>query len=115
MAESRGTGRSKRLRKKRVVFTLDAPDAHQVHVTGSFCDWQTDSCALKRDRKGMWRATLSLLPGRYEYRFLVDGAWRDDPKCTERVLNPFGENCVLHVLREAAQAAHSAVGNEGIP
>jgi hypothetical protein len=46
----------------------------------------------------------------------VDGEWRDDPNCTERVPNPFGsENCVLHVLREAAQAAHSAVGNEGIP
>jgi 1,4-alpha-glucan branching enzyme len=115
MAESRGDGRSKPLRKKRVVFSLDAPNARQVHVTGTFCDWQADSCALKRDSRGKWSATLSLPPGRYEYRFLVDGGWRDDPKCTERVLNAFGtENCILHVLREAAHTAHSAIGNESV-
>jgi len=39
-----------------------------------------------------------LTPGRYEYRFLVDGQWRNDPECAECVANPFGsENCVIHV------------------
>ncbi len=103
-------------RKKRVVFTLEAADAQQVHVTGTFCDWQTKSCALKKDRKGIWKTTFALPPGRYEYRFVVDGEWRDDPQCPERLANPFGtENCVLHVLREAAQAVRSAVGSEGMP
>ena len=116
MAANRRIGRSNPLRKQRVVFTLEAPDAHQVHVTGSFCDWQTNSCALKRDSKGRWKATRSLPPGRYEYRFLVDGEWRDDPNCAERQANPFGtENCILHVLREEAQATRSAVGGEGMP
>ena len=102
--------------KKRVVFTLEAPEARQVHVTGTFCDWETNSCALKKGRTGLWRTTLSLPPGRHEYRFLVDGEWRDDPNCTERVRNTFGtENCVLHVLREETQAARSAVASEAMP
>jgi hypothetical protein len=30
-----------------------------------------------------------------EYRYLVDGQWRDDPNCQTRVPNTFGgENCV---------------------
>ena len=116
MAERIATTRKKAPSKKYFVFRLEAPEAQQVRVTGTFCDWETNSCALKKARTGIWETTLSLPPGRHEYRFLVDGEWRDDPNCTERVPNPFGsENCVLHVLREAAQAAHSAVGNEGIP
>jgi 1,4-alpha-glucan branching enzyme len=116
MAQTRATAHPKPPRKKRVVFTLKAPEAQQVHVTGTFCDWQTSAWPLKKGRGGMWSATLSLPPGRHEYRFLVDGEWRDDPNCRERVPNSFGtENCVLHVLREAAETARSAVGSERLP
>jgi 1,4-alpha-glucan branching enzyme len=84
-------------RKKRVSFAYNAPEAQSVSVTGTFCDWQ-EGYPLKKDRKGLWKTTLSLAPGQYEYRFVVDGQWCDDPQCTERVPNPLGsENCVLHV------------------
>jgi 1,4-alpha-glucan branching enzyme len=116
MTERQASARPKRPRKQRVVFTLEAPEAKQVHVTGTFCDWQTRACALKKGKAGVWQTRLSLPPGRYEYRFLVDGEWRDDPNCAERQANPFGtENCILHVLREEAQATRSAVGGEGMP
>jgi 1,4-alpha-glucan branching enzyme len=87
---------------------LHAPDAREVSVAGSFCDWRTGSHALKRNGSGGWTTTIPLPPGRYEYRFVVDGEWRDEPQCIERVPNPFGtENCVLHVLRELTQAGRS--------
>jgi 1,4-alpha-glucan branching enzyme len=99
---------------KRVPLSLDAPTAKSVRVSGSFCDWQTQSHALKRDKAGVWRATLSLPPGTHEYRFLVDGQWHDDPKCRDRIPNPFGtENCLLHVLREGVQEERSKVAIEG--
>jgi 1,4-alpha-glucan branching enzyme len=116
MTKPRATARGKPPGKKQVMFSLEAPHAQRVHVTGSFCDWKTDSCAFKKDRSGHWKASLALPPGRYEYRFLVDGEWCDDPNCHERSPNPFGtENCVLHVLREAAQAAHAAITDEKTP
>jgi 1,4-alpha-glucan branching enzyme len=69
-----------------------------VSVTGSFCGWGPVGHPLRRDRHGVWKTTLALPPGRYEYRFLVDGQWQDDPACPERVPNGFGtENCVLRV------------------
>jgi hypothetical protein len=47
---------------------------------------------------GLWKVQVSLAPGTYHYRFLVDGEWRDDPECTLRVPNPFGtENAVREV------------------
>lgn len=102
--------------KKRVAFVLDAPQAKSVLVTGSFCDWQTQSHWMKKNKAGVWKTTLSLPVGTHEYRFVVDGEWRDDPQCGERVSNPFGtENCVLHVLREVVQEERSLVANENAP
>ena len=39
-----------------------------------------------------------LKPGRYEYRFVVNEAWTDDPVTHNRIPNPFGGyNSVLSV------------------
>lgn len=88
--------RAAKPRQKRVALTYDAPDASSVAVTGSFCGWD-EGVPLKKDRSGRWKTTLTLSPGDYEYRFLVDGEWRDDPNCTERTVNRYGtQNCILH-------------------
>ncbi|MCI0701590.1 MAG: glycogen-binding domain-containing protein [Planctomycetia bacterium] len=90
--------RAAKPRAKHHTVTLKAPEAKSVAVTGNFCNWELEGHPLKHDGKGIWKATLTLLPGRYEYRLLVDGEWRDDPGCTEHVANPFGsENCVFQV------------------
>ena len=98
---------------KQVTLKLSAPQAKTVLVTGSFCDWQTNSHHLKKDKAGIWKTTVSLPPGSYEYRFVVDGEWQDDPLCQERVPNAFGtENCILHVLREGTQEERGKVAEE---
>lgn len=105
----------KRPAKRRVTFKLAAPQAKTVLVTGSFCDWQTHSQLLKRDKAGIWKTSVSLLPGVYEYRFVVDGQWQDDPLCHERVPNAFGtENCILRVLREGKQEGRGKAGDEHV-
>ena len=98
MAKALKTPKEKPPAKKRVTFSLSAPDAAAVTVTGSFCNWETNSAALTKGPDGVWKKIILLAPGRYEYRFLVDGEWRDDPTAAERTANEFGtENCVLHV------------------
>lgn len=78
------------------AIAIDAPEAQSVEVTGNFCDWERGRHPLRRDANGTWKAVLTLSPGRYEYRLLVDGRWQDDPTCHDRVPNPFGtENCVF--------------------
>lgn len=84
--------------KKKVEFKLDAPAAKAVHLAADFTGWQEKPLALSRQKTGIWKVAVSLPSGAYQYRFLVDGQWQDDPSCTTRCLNDFGvENCVCKV------------------
>ena len=83
--------------KSRACFKLQAPEAQQVVLCGTFNDWDQDTRRLKRSKNGIWSTFLSLEPGTYEYRFLVDGQWQNDPNA-DVVPNPFGsQNNVLMV------------------
>ena len=75
---------------KNVGFTLFAPEAQAASLAGDFNGWDVNSLPLKKDRQGTWEASVDLQPGRYEYRFWVNGEWHDDPHAQERVSNPFG-------------------------
>ena len=81
--------------KHKVDFTLFAPDAQNVLVAGSFTNWERAPVTLSKQKNGLWKKTLTLPPGTYEYRLLVDGQWRDDPDCSQRVPNGQGsQNCI---------------------
>ncbi len=87
-----------KIAKQKVVFSYTAPQAQAVLVAGDFTGWQQAPVAMKKSKSGVWKKTVSLPPGRYEYRLLVDGEWRDDPQCALRQPNQFGgENCVCVV------------------
>ena len=84
--------------KRKVIFELDAPEAQKVELAGDFTDWDKKPVGMSKKKGGSWRASVRLDPGTYQYRFLVDGQWFDDPQCIVRVPNPFGaENCVRMV------------------
>lgn len=88
----------KEVKQKRVKLTLDAPEARSVKLAGDFNGWCSDSHQLTRDSKGQWKISMNLNPGRYEYRFVIDGIWQNDPNCANFSPNPFGgDNCVLTV------------------
>jgi len=75
------------------------PEAKRVSVAGTFNGWQPDGTPMRQDGDGVWAVELELLPGAYEYRFVVDGTcWCSDPNATDAALNPFGDyNAVLRV------------------
>jgi 1,4-alpha-glucan branching enzyme len=75
---------------KKVAFSFLAPKAGHVSVAGDFNDWNPTDYPMRRDKKGIWKASLNLSPGTYQYRFFIDGEWQSDPNCTEHVENPFG-------------------------
>lgn len=85
-------------KKKEVEFSLFAPDAKKVCLAGSFNEWNKAKTRLKKDSKGTWKASVELKPGSYEYKFVVDGNWWNDPSCNSCVANSFGsQNCVVNV------------------
>ncbi|HUU40372.1 MAG TPA: isoamylase early set domain-containing protein [Desulfatiglandales bacterium] len=85
--------------KRRVIFSLKAPTANKVSVGGDFNNWDAIAHPMKKDQDGVWKKTLMLSPARYEYKFLVDGQWRNDPKNDVACPNRFGtQNNVIDVL-----------------
>jgi 1,4-alpha-glucan branching enzyme len=87
-----------KIARQKVTFSFVAPGAESVVLAGDFTGWQEAPLSLKKDKTGVWKKTVSLPSGRYEYRLLVDGQWRDDPQCPQRQPNQFGgENCVCVV------------------
>jgi 1,4-alpha-glucan branching enzyme len=86
------------LEEQEIVLTFFEPEAREVYVAGNFNDWHTDSTPMTNRGEGEWGVRLMLRSGRYEYRFVVDGRWSEDPRATERVTNPYGDfNSVLVV------------------
>jgi 1,4-alpha-glucan branching enzyme len=80
-------------------FTLLAPGAQKVQLAGNFTNWDQKPLAMRKLKSGQWKKTVALSPGTYEYRFLVDGQWWDDPNCAARVANGLGsENCLRVVI-----------------
>ena len=84
--------------KQKVTFSYTEPSARAVLLAGDFTGWNQARLSLKKDKHGVWKKTVTLATGRYEYRLLVDGEWRDDPRCPNRQPNQFGgQNCVCIV------------------
>ena len=72
-------------------FVLFAPGAQSVFVVGDFNAWRPDATPLQRaSRRDVWVVTVPLAPGRYQYRFLVDGKWSLDPAALTRIADGFG-------------------------
>ena len=73
-------------------------EAKTVCIAGSFNDWQPGATPMVALGNGRWVKELTLPPGRYEYRLVVDGNWVDDPNAKETVANPHGgANAVLTI------------------
>lgn len=84
--------------KKRKVFQLAAPSAQAVYLAGDFNGWVPDGRLLNEGKNGVWKTTVTLAPGVYQYRFVVDGEWCNDPRCAEKAPNGLGEeNCLIRV------------------
>jgi 1,4-alpha-glucan branching enzyme len=96
MTSTKEKAAKKKVGKVKIAFEFFAPESKKVQLAGTFNAWKPVS--LKKTSEGKWAASIDLEPGRYEYRFFVDGTWQNDQKQCECVPNAFGSwNCVLNV------------------
>ena len=86
------------LEEQEIILTFLAPKARKVAVAGNFNSWRPDATPLENTGAGEWVVRLMLRSGQYEYRFVVDGRWCEDPRASGRAACPFGGfNSVLMV------------------
>lgn len=80
-------------------FTYYGPEATSVKIGGTFNNWNpTDEFLMERDEYGTWSKNISLKPGTYQYRFIVDGEWVEDHNNSNYIHNAYGgNNSVLEI------------------
>jgi type 1 glutamine amidotransferase len=83
-----------------ITFKLDGHhDAKSVILSGTFNRWDETGFKMKKTEKG-WRVTLQLRPDVYEYKFIVDGQWMEDPQNPSKVINEHNTyNSVIDVMK----------------
>jgi chromosome partitioning protein len=88
---------------REVVVEFRDAGAHDVRIAGDFNGWVPDRGVVSSTRHEagarVWRKVLHLTPGTYEYRYVVDGEWREDPTNPDRVPSASGAHHSLLVVR----------------
>jgi len=78
-----------------------------VFISGTFNEWHMNNPAFKcawNPLENGFSITLTLPPGRYEYKFVVDGHWIHDRDARESAPDPLGGRLgVFYVKEPAAQ------------
>jgi chromosome partitioning protein len=63
-----------------VLFSVKLPGAHDVKLAGDFNGWVPDRNVLSlKEDGGVWRKFVFLAPGSYQYKYVIDDEWREDP------------------------------------
>jgi hypothetical protein len=79
---------------REVSVSFRDANARDVRIAGDFNGWVPDKDVRSRlevaGPERVWTKLLTLPPGVYRYRYLVDGEWREDPANPERVAGPLG-------------------------
>jgi hypothetical protein len=81
----------------------DKLDIDALYIVGDFNEWHETATPMKRNRKGVYRATIELLPGQdTQFRYLANGEhWFNGWDADDYVPNDFGsENCLLIAFGE---------------
>lgn len=75
--------------KCKVEFSLPADGAESVYLVGDFNDWNETNLPLEKKGKA-FKVTLDLGLGRdYQFRYLVNGQWHNDPDADGYIQNPY--------------------------
>jgi hypothetical protein len=98
-ARQSADGKDERQTLRLVPIRFENTKARSVSVVGSFNGWSPSNTPMTRGQDGSWQVKIRLRPGRFEYKFAVDGDdWVPDPANPDAVEDGFGgRNSVLVV------------------
>ena len=84
-------------------FRPKVPGVQRVSVVANFNGWDARADTMSPRANGIWHARVAVVPGTYEYKFVVNGEqWFKDPACGESVGDGYwGENSIVRVTRKS--------------
>lgn len=98
----------KKTAKQRVAFSLEDEGYGIVQVKGEMNSWNPTATVLKKEA-GVWRASMLVNEGLYQYLFVVDGKEMQDPTNPEMVSNGMGGSNNLLIVGDPETKAPELV------
>jgi len=89
-----------------VTFQLAAPGAGGVEVAGTFNGWSPTP--MDKGEGDLWSLVLDLDPGEYQYKFIIDGTWREDPAAESYADDGYGGRNGVFTLGDEAKVLGAA-------
>ena len=85
--------------EREIIFSFEASPQAVVQLAGNFNNWVPEPLQFADSHgRQVWHKTVSLKPGSYEYKYVVDGRWLLDPHNSRATHDPYGGlNSVLNV------------------
>ena len=84
-------GRLQLQEEREILFKVEAPEDAVVQIAGDFNEWVPESLDFTESQgRPLWHKTISLRPGSYAYKYLVDGQWIADPGNESTVEDAYG-------------------------
>lgn len=81
------------------IFVYRDTKAADVKIAGDFNNWIPDKGVVtSREKDGTWKKVVTIPPGAYQYKFCIDGDWKEDPGNPNVVSNRYGSNNSLVVI-----------------
>ncbi|WP_299671116.1 hypothetical protein [uncultured Polaribacter sp.] len=81
-------------------FLKGFKNAEKVILAGTFNNWNEHLYQMIKTDEG-WKLNLQLKPNCYQYKFIVDGEWMEDPANKNKVLNEHNSfNSILDIQKE---------------
>jgi chromosome partitioning protein len=88
---------------REIVVRFRDSSASDVRIAGDFNGWVPDKgvrSLIESDGESrIWTKILQLPPGTYQYRYVVDGEWREDPDNPEAVTSSVGSRNSVMIVR----------------
>lgn len=97
-ASNQKASEKQEIKDKKVSFSITDPIAKEVILMGDFNKWDPKMHPMENDGNGVWSKSIMISPGTYEYKFLIDGQWKEDPGNAQTCPNSFGTlNSILNL------------------
>ena len=80
-----------KIKRRRVILSADLGPGKTVSIAGDFNNWLAGAQPMTdKNNNGIYRCTLLLKPGIYEYKLVVDGVWCIDTNNPDFAPNDLG-------------------------
>jgi 1,4-alpha-glucan branching enzyme len=87
-----------KLKDGKVRFVWPGKNVDTIYLVGDFNQWNEKSHPLRRTEARDFELELEIPPGKYRFKYLVDGVWWNDPDAEEYAPNPWGsEDSVIRI------------------